>query len=275
MEKHLKLCQLIKRISVVGGVRAIGNRQFHYRIQSKSRSELAELTDAFNEMAASLEEKEKIRRVFERYVSDEVVEEALKGDGLVLGGERKKATVLFADIRDFTPMLGRIKPNEAVDILNEYFTAMTPIIQRNKGLVSKFIGDAIMCIFGAPVIHPDDAFQAVKTAVEMQEELKKLQAKWVQEGKTSVHIGIGINSGDVIVGNVGSPERMEYTVIGDPVNVADRIEKLNKELGTKILISETTYEEAKDKIIANKLEPMKVNDKEELIQVYEVVGLKE
>lgn len=261
--------------SLVQGVRAIGNRQFQHRIQIKSRNELGELTDAFNEMATSLEEKEKIRRAFERYVSDEVVEEALKGDGLVLGGERKKATVLFADIRDFTPMLGKIKPREAVDILNEYFTAMTPIIQKNRGLVSKFIGDAIMCIFGAPVTHPDDAFQAVKTAVDMQEKLKKLQTKWTSENKTLIYIGVGINTGDVIVGNVGSPERMEYTVIGDVVNMADRIEKLNKELGSKILISDTTYEEVKDRVIVNKLEPMKVKGKEELIQVYEVVGIKD
>lgn len=260
---------------LVGGVRAIGNRQFHHRIQVKSRNELGELTDAFNEMAASLEEKEKIKRAFERYVSDEVVEEVLKGDGLVLGGEKKKATVLFTDIRDFTPMLSRIKPKEAVDILNEYFTVMTPVIQKNKGLVSKFIGDAIMCIFGAPVAHPDDAFLAVKTAIEMHEELKKLQTKWAAENKSLINIGVGINTGEVIVGNVGSPERMEYTVIGDVVNVADRIEKLNKELGSKILISDSTYEEVKDKVIANKQEPMKVKGKEELIQVYEVIGLRD
>jgi adenylate cyclase len=218
-------------------------------------------------------EKRKIKNIFSKYLSSNVVEELIKSEDIKLGGERKEITVLFSDIRDFTSMSEKLTPEEVVSMLNEYLSEMTDIIFANKGTLDKFIGDAVMAVFGSPIFLADHAQRAVRTAVMMIKRLNELNEKWVKEGKRTLKIGIGINSGEVIAGNMGSLKRMEYTVIGDNVNLASRLESMNKELGTEILISENTYKEVKDIVKVRKFENIKIRGKEESITVYEVLDM--
>ncbi len=221
-------------------------------------------------------EKRKIRGVFSRYVSKQVVEELLKNpEELKMGGNKQHVTILFSDIRSFTSMSEKMAPEEVVHILNEYLAAMVDIVFKNGGTLDKFVGDAVMATFGVPKPHPDDAFRAVKTAMDMMAELGKLQAKWRSEGKNPFDIGIGINSGDVVVGNMGSPQRMEFTVIGDNVNLASRMESLNKEFHAHVLISGQTYELVKDRVEVRYAGETKVKGKEESVHVYELLKMLE
>ncbi|HDT15113.1 MAG TPA: adenylate/guanylate cyclase domain-containing protein [Firmicutes bacterium] len=224
-----------------------------------------------------VEEKEsrKIKDVFSKYVSKNLVEELLKNPDVKLGGEKKEVSILFSDIRGFTSMSEKMGPEEVLEILNEYLTEMTEIVFENGGTLDKFIGDAVMALFGTPLYYKDHAYRAVKTAAMMKEKLAQLNEKWEKEGKNRLKIGIGINSGEVVAGNMGSLKRMEYTVIGDNVNIASRLESLNKELGTEILISEKTYEQVKDFVEAKKHMEIKVKGKENYMDVYEVLSFAE
>jgi adenylate cyclase len=181
-------------------------------------------------------------------------------------------TVFFSDIRGFTPMAEALTAEEVVHILNEYFTAMTAIIFKYEGTLDKFMGDAIMAIFGAPIDMPDHAERAVLAALEMGVKLRELQAKWRVEGKQEVNIGIGINTGEVVVGNIGSLERMEYTAIGSNVNLTQRLESVAEK--GQILISAATYERVKHRVNAVMLDPIKVKGKTEKVMAYSVEGLK-
>jgi len=223
----------------------------------------------------TVEEREnrKIRNVFSKYVSKQVVDQLLKNPDVKLGGEKKTISVMFTDIRGFTAMSEKMDPKQVLNVLNEYLTAMTDIVFENEGTLDKFIGDAVMALYGTPVYYKDHALRAVKTGVAMQKKLDELNEKWTKEGKTTLKIGIGVNTGEVVAGNMGSLKRMEYTVIGDTVNLASRLESLNKDLGTSFLISESTYEHVKDRIKAKKFEGVKVKGKELQLTVYEVLEL--
>jgi len=265
---------MIKPIRLlVNGVSAIAAGNFDQKINIKRADELGDLTDAFNEMAKSLREKEVIKGAFSKYVTKSVVDRILEHkDGLKLGGEKKVVTVFFSDIRGFTPMSEVLSAEEVVHLLNEYFTAMTAIIFKYEGTLDKYMGDAIMAIYGAPIDMTDHAERAVLAAVEMGEKMKELQAKWRMEGKREVNIGIGINTGEVVVGNIGSNERMEYTAIGDNVNLTQRLESVAEK--GQILISAATYERVKHKVEATMLDPIKVKGKAEKVMAYSVQGLK-
>ena len=217
-------------------------------------------------------EKKKIKEVFSRYVSSNLVEELLNRE-IKLGGEKKEITILFSDIRGFTSMSEKMQPEEVVGILNEYLTEMTDTIFKNDGTLDKFIGDAVMGLFGTPAFFPDHALRAVKTAFMMKGKLIELNQRWLSQGRHTLKIGIGINTGDVIAGNMGSLKRMEYTVIGDAVNLASRLESLNKDLGTEIIISSSTYEQVKDHVRVKKFTDIKVKGKEEFLTVYELLEL--
>lgn len=265
---------LIKPIGLlVNGVSAIAAGNFDQKINIKRADELGDLTDAFNNMAKSLREKEVIKGAFSKYVTKSVVDRILEHqDGLKLGGEKKVITIFFSDIRGFTPMSEVLSAEEVVHLLNEYFTAMTRIIFKYEGTLDKFMGDAIMAVYGAPIDMPDHAERAVLSAIEMSEKMKELQAKWKMEGKREVNIGIGINTGEAVVGNIGSNERMEYTAIGDNVNLTQRLESVAEK--GQILISSATYEKVKHKINATMLDPIKVKGKAEKVMAYSVQGLK-
>ena len=185
-----------------------------------------------------------LKNAFSSYVSGDVVEEIIKDpDRLQLGGDRKKVTLLFSDIRGFTSLAEKISPEQLVTLLNEYLTPMTEIVMKNNGTLDKFIGDAVMAIYGAPIELPDQALRACVTANEMINKLKEINESWTERNLPNISIGIGINTGDSIVGNMGANVRFDYTAIGDEVNLAARIEGLTKFYGVNIIVSESTKNE--------------------------------
>ncbi len=217
-----------------------------------------------------------IRKMFSSYVSKRIVDELMRDPNKAkLGGDRKEITVLFSDIRGFTSFSEKHQPEEVVSLLNEYLGAMTEIVFQYEGTLDKFIGDAIMVLWGAPVGQPDHAERAARCALAMIAKLKELQAKWAAEGKYVIDIGIGINTGDMVVGNMGAEgKKMEYTVIGDNVNLGARLEGLTRKYNNHIIISEYTYEKIKDIVHAVELDSVTVKGKEKPVVVYDLVGLK-
>ncbi len=216
------------------------------------------------------------RAMFSRYVSKQIVDEILKDPSKIkMGGELKEVSILFSDVRGFTAMSERLSAPEVVDVLNEYLTRMVDVVIANGGTLDKYVGDAIMAVWGSPLPDPDHRAKAARTAVQMMEQLALLQEKWGQEGKPKLDIGIGINSGVVVAGNMGHPDfKMDYTVIGDDVNLAARLESANKELRAHVLISGTTLEGCKDIVEIVRHPDIKVKGKEKAVEVYEVVGWK-
>lgn len=260
---------MIKPIhKLVKGVSAIAKGDLNQYIEVQSKDEIGELTHAFNQMTKSLREKELIKNAFARYVTKQVLEVILKEpEKIILGGEKKEVTILFADIRGFTSIAENLPPEEVVNLLNEYLSLMTEIIFKYEGTLDKFIGDCIMAVFGTPIAHSDDCQRAVKSAIDIQKTLRNSY-----KFKQNLYIGIGINNGEVISGNIGSKERTDYTVIGDPVNIAARLEEEAK--SEQILISEALYEKVKDIVIAEKLPLMHLKGKKTPLQIYNVKELR-
>jgi len=218
-------------------------------------------------------EKKKIRGAFQYYLTASVINEMLKDPSkLKLGGDKKRLSVLFSDIRGFTTVSESLTPEDLVHLLNEYLTAMTDIVFKYDGLLDKYMGDAIMAVYGAPLDQPDHAERACRTALDMMEKLHELQKKWSGEGRPVLNIGVGVNSGDMVVGNMGSQMRFDYTVMGDSVNLGSRLEGINKEYGTNIVISEFTYEEVKEKLVCRELDSVRVKGKHLPVKIYELLG---
>ncbi len=222
--------------------------------------------------------RSRLRQMFGRYVSDEVVEKLLaSGHRPDLGGEALPVTVLFSDIRNFTTMSERLSAHEVVEMLNAYLSrACEPILQQG-GTVDKFVGDAIMAVFGSPEPYPDHARRAVAAALAMAKTAREfrswLKRRFAKEDLPEFKIGIGLHSGDAVVGNIGSPRRMEFTAIGDTVNIASRMEGLSKELGWTIVASEATVSAAGDGVLTGARKKVSVKGREESVEVLEVVGL--
>ena len=263
-----------RRISrLMAGTRAIAEGNYGFTLHVDSRDEIGELTHSFNEMAASLREKDAIKRAFTRYVAREVVSEILKDpDKIVLTGERRDVTVLFCDVRGFTSISERLSPEEVVSLLNAFYTLMIDTTFKHDGTLDKFLGDGVMSVFGAPIFHPDHSVRALRTALAMQAGIRELSARRVAEGKAPLKIGIGVNAGSAVAGTVGTEQRMEYTVIGDSVNLAARLESVAK--AGQILISGATHALVKHAIHARPLGRVKVRGKEDEIDVYEVLGVR-
>ncbi len=221
-------------------------------------------------------ERKKIRGAFSRYVSSSVVNEMLKDpDKLKLGGDKKEISVLFSDIRSFTSISEGMTPEGLVQLLNEYLTVMTDIVFKYEGTLDKYIGDALMAFYGAPLDQPDHPRRACLSALEMMEGLKALNEKWIKEGKKPLDIGIGINTGPMMVGNMGSEQRFDYTVMGDAVNLGSRLEGANKSYKTHILISESTYEQVQDEFVCMELDSVRVKGKKQPVHIFELVSRKE
>jgi adenylate cyclase len=222
-------------------VERIGHADFDTPLQVTSRDEFGAVAKAVNIMAAGLKERDRVKSTFAHYVSQQVMDSILKsGAEIKLSGDRRRITVLFCDLRGFSTMSEKLQPEKVVAILNDYFEAMVEVIFNNNGTLDKFIGDGIMVIFGAPEDDQNQEEHAVKTAIGMQRELSRVAKKWESEG-INLRIGVGVNSGPAVVGNIGAVRRMDYTAIGDTVNLASRLESATKELGVGILISEYTY----------------------------------
>lgn len=218
--------------------------------------------------------KEKIKRAMGKYISQDVMRSVVKNiDSIGLGGKKANVTVLFADIRGFTSLSEKLTAEEVSVILNEYFTEIEPIISKYNGVINKFIGDAVLAIFGEPIQDKNHAVNAVRCANEMLEKIEFLRAKWLQEGKPKIEIGVGINTGEAFVGNIGSEKRMEYTVIGDTVNLASRIESYNKVYKTNFLISSTTYEKVRDIADVIKISEVTIRGKAKKLNIYEILRL--
>ena len=216
-------------------------------------------------------EKRKMKRLFGRYVSRDVYAQLTAHPELAeLGGARREMTVLFSDIRGFTTVTEKGNPEELVAQLNEYFSRMVDIVFRHKGTVDKFVGDMVMALFGAPLDDPDHAEHAVRAAIDMVEELGALNKAWVERGMTPLDIGIGINSGDMIAGNIGSSSIMSYTVIGDNVNLGSRLESLNKDYRTRIIMSDATRTRLRNDYDTRPLGDVKVKGKTRAVAIYEI-----
>jgi adenylate cyclase len=216
------------------------------------------------------------RRAFQQYVSPEVVERIMQNpEALQFGGELRNLTVLFSDIRDFTTFTEKNDPHVVVQMLREYLTEMTRIVIEEGGTLDKYIGDAVMAEFGAPIAYPDHALRGCRAALRMAAEVERLTAKWTAEGREPFRIGLGVNTGNMVVGNLGSEQLFDYTVIGDEVNLGARLESLNKDYQTDkhIIISEGTYEAAGDTIQVKRLGEVKVKGKTRPVVVYELFGL--
>ena len=224
------------------------------------------------------EQKEKryIRQTFSKFVSKSVVDDLLRHpEKLKLGGDKKILTVLFSDIRGFTTISEKLTPEQLVEHLNEYLQAMTDIVMKYNGTLDKYVGDEIMAFWGAPIPQDDHAYLACKACLDMIDDLNKMNIHWESLGKPRLDIGIGLNSGDMVVGNMGSTSRMDYTLMGDNVNLGARLEGTNKVYGTRIIISEFTYELVKDLVIVRELDLIRVKGKHLPVKIYELVDLVE
>ncbi|OQY27505.1 MAG: hypothetical protein B6244_10350 [Candidatus Cloacimonetes bacterium 4572_55] len=222
-----------------------------------------------------LEQKRLIKHAFKHYLDKNVVEHLIHHPELLqLGGEERHMTVLFSDIEGFTSVSEKLTPSELVELLNEYLTEMTEIILNHKGIIDKYEGDAIMAEFGAPIHYEDHAYQACLAALDMEKRLRELRLKWRREGKPELKARIGVNTGAMVVGNMGSRNVFNYTVMGDSVNVGSRLEGANKFYGTYIMISDATYQEVKHKMVARPLGLLRVKGKLYPIQVYELIATK-
>lgn len=218
-------------------------------------------------------EKRKMKKLFGQYVSRDVYEQLVADPALArLGGQRREMTVLFSDIRGFTTVSEHGQPEDIVHLLNEYFTRMVAIVFRHQGTVDKFVGDMVMALFGAPLDDPRHADHAVDAALEMLEELQRLNAHWTAQGRPPIDIGIGINTGPMIAGNIGSEQIMSYTVIGDAVNLGSRLESLNKDYGTHIIISEATRARLTGRYDCRPLGDVVVKGKTQPVAIFELRG---
>lgn len=251
----------------------IGKGNLNYDVHLDTNDEFNEVAESITLMEKGLKERERLKTGVSRYVSAPVLEQILNSDSLTnLEGKRRKVTILFSDIRHFTLLAEQLAPEQVVSLLNEYFEVMLEPIFRNYGMLDKYIGDGIMAEFGALLEDVDQELHAVKAAVEMQEALQKLCQKWEREGKPGFKMGIGIHTGQAIVGNVGSEQRMEYTAIGDAVNVASRLEHANKTLNTSILISEETQKGLHGHFPLKNLGPVLLPGRAEPIVVYTILS---
>ena len=218
--------------------------------------------------------KEKIKQAMGKYLSQDIMKNVVSNiDDLKLGGKRAIVTVLFSDIRGFTSMSEKMSAEDVTKILNEYFTEMEPIITKYNGVINKFIGDAVMAIFGEPIQDMNHPANAVRCAYEMLKKVEYLREKWLHEGKPKIEIGIGICTGEVFIGNIGSETRMEYTVIGDTVNLASRIESFNKVYKTNLLVSSSTYSYIADAADVIKINDVKIRGKAQKMDIYEVLRI--
>ena len=255
------------------GARKIAEGDYQYRVKVNQTDEMGLLAASFNHMSKGLAERDQVRDLLGKVVSSAVAAELLRKD-VTLGGEEREVTVLFSDVRSFTTMCEALAPQEVLGILNRYFTRMSAIVEAHGGVVDKYVGDAIMALFGAPLANPDDADRAMETALEMCEALDELNTRQQVRGYPAIKVGIGINTDVVIAGNMGSQTRLNYTVIGDGVNLASRLEGLTKtpEYATRIIISRRTLAKAKGQYQTRPLGEVAVKGKQKPTEIYALLG---
>jgi class 3 adenylate cyclase len=272
------LVQPVRRL--LRGTRAVEQGDLNIKVHASSTDEIAVLTESFNTMVAGLREKERIKSTFSQYVDPRIVKELLDSHLPTLGGERRVMTAFFSDIEGFTHICEQMTPDGVVRFLNQYFTLMSEPIRDNRGILDKFIGDGIMAFWGPP--FTDDREHARLACFAALEQLKQLEKfnqmlpdlMGLRKGLPTVNIRIGIATGDVTVGSIGSEASKGYTVMGDTVNLASRLEGANKEYGSRILISEDTWNMARDAVEVRELDTIRVVGKSEPVRVFELLGRK-
>jgi len=257
--------------ALVAAMRRVLTGDFRQRLTVTREDEIGFLASSFNEMVAGLEEREQIKDTFGRFVSHEVAA-AVLGGKLPLGGEWREVTILFQDVRGFTSVAERIDPPVLVGIVNRLFTEMVAAVEAQGGIIRQFTGDGVMALFGAPVAHGDDPARAVRAALDMLVRLPSLNAQLAVENLPVLRIGIGIHTGDVIAGRFGPDSRSEYSVIGDAPNLASRIEGLNKELQSELLISAETAARLGNEFQFGRRAVLAVKGKEHPVEVVEVLS---
>lgn len=259
-----KLADMIKLVSK-------GNFNVKARSLVTSSDEVGDLAEAFDHMTEGLKERDKVKSLFSKFHGSSVAEDLISKD-IGVGGQSKEVVVFFSDIRGFTSFAEKRTPEEVVEMLNEYFGVMVKIINQNGGVVDKFIGDAIMAVWGAPQGTKRDAHKAVKACLEMRKALADLNEKRIARNHPPINIGMGLHAGAAISGTIGSDERMEYTVIGNTVNTASRIEASTKAFGADLLISDTVIERVGDEFKIELAGAAEVKGRSEALKMYKVRG---
>lgn len=257
-------------LELADGAHRVKDGDYQQSIVLTQQDELGELADSFNMMMKGLAERDRVRDLLGKVVSTEIAEELLSKD-IELGGEEREVTMLFSDVRNFTQLCEDRSPQEVLSILNAYLTRVSAVIESEGGVVDKYIGDAVMSLFGVPLSHADDASRALRTAMGMCQALKKLNKEFAKEGKPTLAIGIGINTAVVVAGNMGSKTRLNYTVIGDGVNLASRLEGLTKQYGVPVVISNETRKAAPE-FVYRELDLVCVKGKTEAVAIYQPIG---
>ena len=252
---------------LTAGARNISTGDYTTRVSISHQDEIGQLATAFNAMAAGLAEKERVRDLLGKVVSPAIANELLQKPP-ELGGEEREVTVLFTDVRGFTSLCEGRSPQQVLQLLNEYFSVLTTVIEQHGGVVDKYIGDAVMALFGAPAHCDDAAARALQAALAMQTALAQLNAALAARGLAPLTTGIGINSDRVVVGNMGSKSRLNYTAIGDGVNLASRLESLSKRYGSRVVVSDSTRELAPDYLYLP-LDTVRVKGKQQPVAIFE------
>jgi adenylate cyclase len=252
----------------------LGQGDLEARSDVHGRDLAGSLAASLDSMAAGLRERDRVKAVFGRYIATQVSEKILSGD-ISLGGESRVVTILFSDIRNFTSMAEDMTPQQVVSFLNAYFSEMVEAVFEQGGVLDKFLGDGMMAVFGSLGDQPDHALRAVRTALRMKALLGKINSERAAAGQPPIAIGVGIHTDEVVVGNIGSARRLEYTVIGDGVNTSSRVQALNKQFGTTILITETTFEIVKGTFDCRPMPDTPLRGKQRALQFYEVLSAHE
>lgn len=257
-------------LDLANRVKRIESGDYGQSVTIRGRDEIAELARSINNMASGLAEKEKVRDLLGKVVSHEIAEELLNKT-IELGGEEKIVTVLFVDIKGFTALCENKAPEAVLTMLNRYLSEITAVIERNKGVVDKYIGDSIMALFGAPLSRGNDAAHAVNAALAIQEAIAELNRINTQSGIAPIEAGVGVHTGLVVAGNLGSQNRLNYTVIGDSVNLAARMEGLTRKYNISTIVSDACCEKAPG-FVYRELDLVRVAGKRQPVRIYEIVG---
>ncbi len=255
--------------NLVSASKAIGKGNYQYRLNERRNDEIGELAIAFNQMAHGLLQKTQVEDAFSRYVSSNVARKVLENlDEVQLGGKHVRASVLFADIVGFTSISEKLPPDEIANLLNEYFSYISSIAQLHGGHIDKFMGDCAMVVFGVPDFSHDHSYSAIACAVMIQKAVAQLNETRLRSGKIPIHFKIGVNTGTMIAGNLGSSDRMEYTVIGDPVNLASRLAGIAE--SDQIIVLEEFYRQASivDRVNATKHDIIRVRGKQDAVSTW-------
>jgi len=252
------------------GVKRVAQGDYTAQVNIKQRDELGDLANSFNTMSKGLEERDKVRNLLGKVVSPQIADELMAKD-IELGGEERRVTILFSDVRDFTSISENMQPQQIIEMLNHYLTSMNSVIESHHGVVDKYIGDAVMALFGAPLQTLNDEHNAVACSLQMLEALDLINKHQQGQDKQMLQIGIGINTGNVVAGNMGSMSRLNYTVLGDAVNLASRLEGLCKHYCVPIIISESTRQGCPN-IACRELDKVKVKGRQEPVILYQPVN---